>query len=86
MLHVAGEDVLAAADDQVARPAGEGVAPVGALPAVLLQVVVAGAPRLASYKLPERLELIPSLPLVPTGNKVDKRRLLDDLRQKLAAE
>jgi non-ribosomal peptide synthetase component E (peptide arylation enzyme) len=41
---------------------------------------------LASYKLPERLELIPSLPLVPTGNKVDKRRLLDDLRQKLAAE
>jgi len=39
---------------------------------------------LAPYKLPERLELVPRLPLVPTGNKVDKRRLLDDLRRKLA--
>ncbi|HZU05736.1 MAG TPA: class I adenylate-forming enzyme family protein [Chloroflexota bacterium] len=41
---------------------------------------------LASYKLPERLEVVERLPLVPTGNKIDKRRLLDYIRQKLAME
>jgi len=41
---------------------------------------------LASFKLPERLEIVDRLPMVPTDNKVDKRRLADDVRQKLEAE
>lgn len=42
--------------------------------------------RIAPFKIPERLVIIQSLPLVPGGNKVDKRRLEQEIAQKLKAE
>ncbi len=42
--------------------------------------------QIAPFKLPERLEIVDTLPLVPGGNKVDKRRLEQEIAQKLAAE
>ena len=39
------------------------------------------ARHVALYKIPERLELIPELPLVAGGNKVNKRRLEEALRE-----
>lgn len=42
--------------------------------------------KIAPFKLPERLEVFPSLPLVPGGNKVDKRSLEQTIAGKLKAE
>jgi non-ribosomal peptide synthetase component E (peptide arylation enzyme) len=42
--------------------------------------------RIAPFKIPERLEIVQSLPLVPGGNKVDKRRLEQEIAQKLKTE
>lgn len=42
--------------------------------------------RIAPFKIPERLVIVQSLPLVPGGNKVDKRRLEQEIVQKLKAE
>jgi non-ribosomal peptide synthetase component E (peptide arylation enzyme) len=39
-----------------------------------------------SYKLPERIELVDSLPMVADGQKVDKKLLRQDIDQKLKAE
>ena len=58
----------------------------GRPPALAALVAFLRAEGLASFKLPERLEIVDRLPMVPTDNKVDKRRLADDVRQKLAAE
>lgn len=41
---------------------------------------------LASFKLPERVEVLDQLPRVPADHKVDKARLREDIRQKLLAE
>jgi non-ribosomal peptide synthetase component E (peptide arylation enzyme) len=41
---------------------------------------------IAPFKLPERLEVVAELPLVAGGQKVDRRRLEDDVAQKLRAE
>lgn len=42
--------------------------------------------RVALYKIPERLEIVDELPLVPGGNKVNKRQLEDELKAKLVSE
>ncbi|MFC1906576.1 AMP-binding protein [Chloroflexota bacterium] len=42
--------------------------------------------RIAPYKLPERLEILAELPMVPAANKVDKDSLEADIAQKLEAE
>jgi non-ribosomal peptide synthetase component E (peptide arylation enzyme) len=42
--------------------------------------------RIAPFKIPEELEIVQSLPLVPGGNKVDKRRLEQEIAQKLETE
>ena len=42
--------------------------------------------RIARFKIPERLEIVQSLPLVPGGNKVDKRRLEQEIVRKLKTE
>jgi non-ribosomal peptide synthetase component E (peptide arylation enzyme) len=42
--------------------------------------------RIAPFKIPERLVIVESLPLVPGGNKVDKRRLEQEIVQKLKTE
>jgi len=42
--------------------------------------------KVASYKIPERLEIVSELPLVPAGNKVDKARLEEDIAGKLKEE
>ena len=42
--------------------------------------------RLASFKLPERLEVVDALPVVPGGQKVNRRRLEQDIIDKLKAE
>jgi non-ribosomal peptide synthetase component E (peptide arylation enzyme) len=39
--------------------------------------------QVALYKIPERLEVIPELPLVAGGNKVNKRQLEETIRAKL---
>ena len=39
--------------------------------------------KVASYKIPERLEIITELPLVPAANKVDRARLEADIARKL---
>jgi non-ribosomal peptide synthetase component E (peptide arylation enzyme) len=41
--------------------------------------------RIARFKLPERLEVVPSLPLTKVG-KVDKKALRDMIREKLQQE
>lgn len=41
---------------------------------------------IASYKLPERLELVDKLPMVAEGQKVDKKRLQQDIAHKLKVE
>lgn len=41
--------------------------------------------QVALYKIPERLELIPELPLVAGGNKINKRRLEEEIEKKLAS-
>ncbi|MEE8472277.1 MAG: AMP-binding protein [Dehalococcoidia bacterium] len=41
---------------------------------------------LASYKLPERLEIVDELPTVAEGQKVDKKALLRDIEAKLKSE
>jgi 2,3-dihydroxybenzoate-AMP ligase len=40
---------------------------------------------LAKYKLPERVEIVPELPLTNVG-KVSKKLLREDIERKLAAE
>ena len=40
----------------------------------------------ALYKIPERLELIQELPLVAGGNKINKRKLEEEIKTKLALE
>ena len=42
--------------------------------------------RIAPFKIPERLVIVQSLPLVPGGNKVDKRYLEQEIAQKLKTE
>ncbi len=42
--------------------------------------------RIAPFKIPERLEIVKSLPLVPGGNKVDKRQLEQEIIEKLKTE
>ncbi len=39
--------------------------------------------RLAPYKLPERLEIIEAMPLVPAGQKIDRKCLQEDIARKL---
>jgi non-ribosomal peptide synthetase component E (peptide arylation enzyme) len=39
--------------------------------------------KLAPYKLPERLEIIEIMPLVPAGQKIDRKRLEEDVASKL---
>jgi non-ribosomal peptide synthetase component E (peptide arylation enzyme) len=39
--------------------------------------------RLASYKLPERLEIIEAMPLVPAGQKIDRKWLEEDIARRL---
>lgn len=41
---------------------------------------------IAKFKLPERLEVVDALPLVPGGNKVNKRLLEEEIVQKLKKE
>lgn len=41
---------------------------------------------IAPYKLPERLELVDSIPMVGAGQKVDKKELKQDISEKLKAE
>jgi len=41
---------------------------------------------IASYKVPERLELLDKLPMLAEGQKVDKKSLQQDIVQKLKAE
>jgi non-ribosomal peptide synthetase component E (peptide arylation enzyme) len=40
----------------------------------------------ALFKIPERLEIVSELPLVPGGNKVNKRQLEDELKARLGSE
>lgn len=42
--------------------------------------------KIAAYKLPERLEIIPQLPMVSEGQKIDKKALREDIANKLANE
>lgn len=42
--------------------------------------------QLAPYKIPERLELVEELPLVPGGNKINKRELEERLKPALQSE
>jgi non-ribosomal peptide synthetase component E (peptide arylation enzyme) len=42
--------------------------------------------QIAPYKIPERLELIHELPLVAGGNKVDKRRLEEEIKTKRSSD
>lgn len=42
--------------------------------------------RIAPFKIPERLVIVESLPLVPGGNKVDKRHLEQEIAEKLKTE
>jgi non-ribosomal peptide synthetase component E (peptide arylation enzyme) len=42
--------------------------------------------RIARFKIPERLVIVRSLPLVPGGNKVDKRHLEQEIAQQLKNE
>lgn len=42
--------------------------------------------QIASFKLPERLEIVEELPLVPGSEKVDKKALAQDIAEKLKAE
>ncbi len=42
--------------------------------------------RIATFKIPERLIIVQSLPLVPGGNKIDKRRLEQEIAHKLKTE
>ncbi len=42
--------------------------------------------KIAPYKLPERLELLTELPLVPAANKVDRIQLEEDIANKLKRE
>ncbi|MBN2125772.1 MAG: AMP-binding protein [Deltaproteobacteria bacterium] len=42
--------------------------------------------QIALFKIPERLEIVPELPLVPGGNKVNKRQLEDELKARLGSE
>ena len=42
--------------------------------------------KIAPYKLPERLELLDELPLVPAAHKVDRDRLEEDIADKLKQE
>ncbi len=44
------------------------------------------AKKIASYKLPERLELLTELPLVPAANKIDRDHLEEDIVNKLKQE
>jgi non-ribosomal peptide synthetase component E (peptide arylation enzyme) len=44
------------------------------------------ARQVAFYKIPELLELVEELPLVPGGNKVNKRQLEDELKARLTTE
>ncbi|RJR30593.1 MAG: o-succinylbenzoate--CoA ligase [Desulfobacteraceae bacterium] len=39
--------------------------------------------QIAHFKIPERLEVVSELPLVPGGNKVNKRELEDELKSRL---
>jgi non-ribosomal peptide synthetase component E (peptide arylation enzyme) len=39
--------------------------------------------RLAPYKFPERLEIIEAMPLVSAGQKIDRKRLEEDIASKL---
>jgi non-ribosomal peptide synthetase component E (peptide arylation enzyme) len=41
---------------------------------------------IAPYKLPERLELLGSIPMVGADQKVDKKVLKQDITEKLKAE
>jgi len=41
------------------------------------------AQKMANYKIPERLEILAELPLVPAGNKVDRAKLEEDIARKL---
>jgi 2,3-dihydroxybenzoate-AMP ligase len=43
------------------------------------------ARQVALFKIPERLEIVPELPLVPGGNKVNKRQLEDELKARLGS-
>ena len=42
--------------------------------------------QLAVYKIPERLEWVDELPLVPGGNKINKRELEEQLKAALESE
>jgi len=42
--------------------------------------------KIAPYKLPERLEILTELPMVPAANKVDRDSLEQDIARKLEAE
>ena len=42
--------------------------------------------KLALFKLPERLEVVAELPLVPAGQKVDVMRLEKEIAEKLGEE
>jgi non-ribosomal peptide synthetase component E (peptide arylation enzyme) len=42
--------------------------------------------KLAPFKLPERLEILDELPLVPAAQKVDKIKLEKDIARKLELE
>ncbi len=44
------------------------------------------ARKLAPFKLPERLEVIGEMPMVPAGQKTDKIKLEKDIEQKLMDE
>jgi non-ribosomal peptide synthetase component E (peptide arylation enzyme) len=39
---------------------------------------------IASFKLPERLEIVDSFPMVADGQKIDKKTLAQDIAEKLA--
>jgi non-ribosomal peptide synthetase component E (peptide arylation enzyme) len=43
------------------------------------------AKKIAPYKLPERLEIMDRFPLVPSGEKVDKKRLATEIAAKITA-
>jgi non-ribosomal peptide synthetase component E (peptide arylation enzyme) len=42
--------------------------------------------RIAPFKIPERLVIVENLPLVPGGNKIDKRYLEQDIAERLKTE
>ena len=44
------------------------------------------AQKIGAFKLPERLEIIPELPLIPAVQKVDVISLEEDIARKLEAE